>query len=225
MTTEVIQFLANHSYFAGLDQATLMRAADMIAQRPVERGEHILFEGDAPRAVYLVAHGRFRIYRLSPNGREQALMDVLPGQTFNIVPAIDGRPAVSNVVARTNGLLFTIDRNDFLHLIRSHSIVAEAVLIDFSGRLRQLTNLVEDLSLRTVSQRLARLLVGMAQEDDVDGPRRFTQQELASRLGTVREVISRTLKSFEGDGLIRMERHRITILDYERLNAIACQVE
>jgi CRP-like cAMP-binding protein len=151
-------------------------------------------------------------------------MDLLPGQTFNIVPAIDGRPVVSNVMARTNGLLFIIRRDDFLHLIRSHPSVAEAVLIDFSGRLRQLTNLVEDLSLRTVSQRLARLLVGMTHEDS-DGPRRFTQQELASRLGTVREVISRTLKSFEGDGLIRMERHRITILDFERLNAIACQVE
>jgi len=224
MVTEVIQFLTNHPYFASLDQSTLEQVAAVIVQRSVERDEHILFEGDDPRAAYFVAHGRFRVYRLSPNGREQALMDLLPGQTFNIVPAIDGRPVVSNVMARTNGELFIIHRDDFLHLIRSQSSVAEAVLVDFSGRLRQLTNLVEDLSLRTVSQRLARLLVGMANEQS-DGPRRFTQQELASRLGTVREVISRTLKSFEGDGLIRMERHQIAILDYERLNAIACQME
>jgi CRP-like cAMP-binding protein len=222
--TDIVEFLQGHPYFAGLNRAALARVARLLAPRPVERDEHILFEGDAPRAAYLIAHGRFRIYRLSPGGREQALMDLLPGQTFNLVPAIDGRPVVSNVVARTNGLLYVLERDDLLYLIRAHPSLAEAVLVDFCGRLRQLTGLVEDLSLRTVPERLARLLVGMA-NDDADGPRRFTQQELAARLGTVREVISRTLKSFEGDGLIRTERHRITILDYERLNAIACQVE
>ena len=222
--TEIIDFLQGHPYFAGLDEPALARIAELLAPRPVARNEHILFEGDEPRAIYFVAHGRFRVYRLSPTGREQALMDLLPGQTFNLVPAIDGRPVVSNVLARTNGVLYVLEREDFSRVLRTHPSVAEAVLVDFCGRLRQLTTLVEDLSLRTVPQRLARLLVSMA-DDETDGPRRFTQQELATRLGTVREVISRTMKGFEADGLIRVERHRITIQDYERLNAIACQIE
>ena len=222
--TEVSQFLQSHLYFAGLETPALEQVGRLIVPRRVTRDEQVLLEGDPPKAVYFIAHGRFRVYRLSPAGREQALMDLLPGQVFNLVPAIDGRPVVSNVMARTNGVLFVLNRVDFLSLVREYPSMAEAVLKDFAGRLRQLTNLVEDLSLRTVSERLARLLIQMADEP-TEVPRRFTQQELATRLGTVREVISRTLKNFEQDGLIRVERHQIQILDKTRLNAIGCQLE
>ena len=220
---EIIQFLRSHPFFAGLDSAQLEQIARLVISRKVTRNQQFLFEGDPPQAVYFIVHGRMRIYRVSPSGREQALMDVFPGQVFNLVPILDGRPVVSNAVARTNGLLYAFTREDFLHLIRTYTSVAEAVLIDFSGRLRHLTGLVEDLSLRTVPERLARLLLNMADEK-TPAPPRFTQQELATQLGTVREVISRTLKSFEHDGLIHVDRHRVVILDQPRLLAIARQL-
>lgn len=217
---EIAQFLKNHPFFAGLDDEQLAQTARLVIRRKVGRNEQFLFAGDPPQSVYFIAHGRVRIYRISPSGREQALMDLLPGQVFNLVPILDGRPVVSNAVARTACELYAFRREDFLGLIRTYTSLAEAVLVDFSGRLRHLTALVEDLSLRTVPERLARMLLGMT-EGTTPAPRRITQQEIAMQLGTVREVISRTLKNFEQEGLIRVDRHQIVILDQKRLSDIA----
>ena len=104
---EIIQFLENHPFFAGLDSSQVEQVARLVIRRKVSRNQQFLFEGDPPRAIYFIAHGCVRIYRISPSGREQALMDVFPGQVFNLVPILDGRPVVSNAVARTNGLCYT----------------------------------------------------------------------------------------------------------------------
>jgi CRP-like cAMP-binding protein len=80
--------------------------------------------------------------------------------------------------------------------------------------------LVEDLSLRTVGARLAKLLLTQATEEETV-PRRMTQQEMAAQLGTVREVVGRTLAELEREGLIRMERHRIVIVDRTGLESKA----
>ncbi|MGQ9666933.1 MAG: Crp/Fnr family transcriptional regulator [Anaerolineae bacterium] len=218
---EILQFLGRHPYFAGLDERALQRVADCVVVRRMARDNVIVMQGDPPAAVYFIAHGQVRISRLSPDGREQALMDLFPGQVFNLVAAIDGRPTPSTAIARTSVVLYVIHRSDFWHLLHTYPQVAEAVLVDFAARLRRFTALVEDLSLRTVAERLARLLLEMAGDPNQPTPR-FTQQELASRLGTVREVVSRTLKRFEEQGLIQVERHRIVILDPEGLERIAC---
>ena len=209
-------------FFRSLDQGALDDVARCIYRRNVTSGEHILLEGEEPGSAYFVAEGQVRIYRMSPAGREQALADLLPGQVFNLVPIIDGRPAPSSAVARTDVALYAISRPDFLRLIRAYPAVAEAVLQDFAGRLRYLTGLIEALSLRSVPERLAQALLDMVREDQPPAAR-FTQQDLATKLGTVREVISRTLKNFEKDGLISMQRHQIVILDAERLASIANQ--
>lgn len=218
---EILQFLGRHPYFAGLDDRALRRVADCVVVRRMPRDSVIVMQGDPPAAVYFIAHGQVRISRFSPDGREQALMDLLPGQVFNLVAVIDGRPTPSTAIARTTVVLYVIHRSDFWHLLHTYPQLTEAVLVDFAARLRRFTALVEDLSLRTVAERLARLLLEMAGDPSRPAPR-FTQQELASRLGTVREVISRTLKRFEEQGLIRVERHRIMILDPEGLERIAC---
>jgi CRP/FNR family cyclic AMP-dependent transcriptional regulator len=218
---EILQFLARHPYFAGLDERARQRVADCIVVRRFARDSMIVMQGDPPAAVYFIAHGQVRISRFSPDGREQALMDLFPGHVFNLVAVIDGRPTPSTAIARTSVILYVLHREDFWHLLRAYPPLAEAVLVDFAARLRRFTALVEDLSLRTVAERLARLLLEMAGEPQGPAPR-FTQQELASRLGTVREVVSRTLKRFEEQGLIRVERHRIIILDPEGLERIAC---
>ena len=226
---EILQFLKRHPYFAGLPQPALEEIARLVRRRKASRGEQILIEGEPPASAYFVVHGQVRIYRLSPSGREQALMDIFPGQTFNLVSAVDGRPAPSSAVARTDALLYAISRQDFIRLMERYPSIAQAVLKDFARRLRHMTALVEDLALRTVSERLARLLLRLAEAPRQDGApaedgERFTQQDLANRLGTVREVVSRTLHDFQEQGLITLERGRIVIRDRERLEALACSV-
>jgi len=218
----LLAFLERHPFFAGLTPHERARLAPLFIHRRYVPGTLILSQGEAAGAVYFVARGQVRISRFSSEGREQALMDVLPGGVFNAVAAVDAGPAPSNAAARTHVELYVLPREDFLFALRTYPSIAEAVLRDFAGRLRRLTGLVEDLSLRTVAGRLARLLLEMSSEP---GPaRRFTHQELAVRIGTVREVVSRTMRGFEQDGLIKMDRHRIIILDRERLAEIAGEV-
>ena len=218
---EILRFLQTHPLFAGLDQPALDDAARCVRRRAMRRNEQILLEGDPAHSAYFVAQGRVLVYRLAASGRELVLADASAGGAFNLVPAVDGRPAPSGVVARSDGALYVISREDFTRLLFKYPAFAQGVLVDFAGRLRQLAGLVADLALRTVAERLARLLLQMAA--GALPAERFTQQELANRLGTVREVISRTLRDFENDGLIVFDRHRIVIADRKRLEALAYQ--
>ncbi len=102
------------------------------------------------------------------------------------------------------------------NLLARYPALAQGVIENLAARARHLISLVEDLSLRTVSARLAKLLLTQA-VGGAEAPRRLTQQEMAAQLGTVREMVGRALRSFEEEGLIRFDRHRIIILDQEGL--------
>lgn len=153
-----------------------------------------------------------RIYRLSIEGRKQVLTLLGPGQAFNTVPPFLPNPiSPSSAEAATAVTLFAVTQSDFLHLLRSCPDLAMVILRDFASRLAHLTDLVEDLSLHTVRGRLARFLLDQATGNAV--ARRWTQDEVAERLGTVRDVIGRSLRAFADAGLIRVERGRIVLLD------------
>jgi CRP/FNR family cyclic AMP-dependent transcriptional regulator len=198
----------------------LARVADVAHARTYEPGEVIILEGDPCRAAYLIARGRVRVYRLSPSGREQVLASLGPGQTFNTVPPFqpDGVNHAA-VEALTTVTVYVVSSADLRRLVSESPELALALLRDFAGRLDHLTNLVEDLSLRTVRGRLARFLLENANEKEA--VRRWTQDEIAARLGTVRDMVGRTLRAFVDAGLVRMDRQRIVLLDRDGLEAEA----
>lgn len=207
-------------FFSNLDKDELAEIASRVHERTFRRGEVILLEDEALQAVYFIVHGQVRIYCLSPEGREQVLKRLGPGEAFNLVPVLDGGPNPSSAMAWTDVMVYAIERDHFVQMVREHPAVAVAVLADFAAKLRHMTALVEDLSLRTVGARLAKLLLTQVAEDEA-APRRMTQQEMAAQLGTVREVVGRALAELEREGLIRMERHRIVIVDRSGLEAKA----
>jgi CRP/FNR family cyclic AMP-dependent transcriptional regulator len=218
VTESTIPALRGISLFAGLSDDTLDRIARVSHARTYAPGEIIIFEGDSCEAVYFVVAGQVRVYRLSAGGREQVLVRLGPGQTFNTVPPF--KPAGVNhatVEALTPTEVYVITCKDFRRLVRECRELAVAVLEDFAGRLDHLTGLVEDLSLRTVRGRLARFLLEHADSGGVT--RRWTQEEIATHLGTVRDMVGRTLRAFVDAGLIEMERQRIVLLDREGLEA------
>jgi CRP/FNR family transcriptional regulator len=198
----------------------LAHVAGVAIRRVYAPGETVILEGDPCQAVYFIVEGQVRIYRLSPEGREQVLKRLGPGGAFNLVPALDGGTNPSSVMAWTQVTLYAIERDHFLQMIHEHPALAGAILADFAAKLRHMTALVEDLSLRTVGGRLAKLLLSQAVEKETV-PRRVTQQEMAAQLGTVREVVGRTLAELEREGLIHMERHRIIIVNRAGLEAKA----
>jgi CRP/FNR family cyclic AMP-dependent transcriptional regulator len=223
-----VQALRRVSLFVGLSDDALVRVADAARVRTYAPGETIIFEGDPCETACFVAEGQVRVYRLSPGGREQVLARLGPGQAFNTVPPF--RPGGVNhatVEALTPVTLYAIPADDLRRLAGECPELALALLQDFADRLDHLTNLVEDLSLRTVRGRLARFLLehvstGLDGTADLGGStRRWTQDEIAAHVGTVRDMVGRTLRSFVDAGLVRMDRQRIVLLDREGLEAEA----
>lgn len=215
MTADAVA-LRSIGLFAQLPRDTLARLARVAIPRTYEPDEIILHAGEPCQAAYFVARGHARVARISSDGREQVLARLGPGHSFNTVPAFqpDGVNHAT-VQALDEVVLFVVGKEDLVRLVTEEPKLALALLRYFAGRLDHLTDLVEDLSLRTVRGRLARFLLVQA-DADVVAPR-WTQAEIAARLGTVREMIGRTLRDFADDELIRMDRQRIVLLDRKRL--------
>jgi CRP/FNR family cyclic AMP-dependent transcriptional regulator len=203
-------------YFARLDTAAMEAAAAKAISRNYGRGAVIFLEGDPCAGLHLIEEGRVKLYKLSAEGREQVVKLLGPGEFFNEVAVFDGGPNPVSAMAALDATLWVIDCASMRDLVSRFPALAAAVVENLAARSRHLLSLVEDLSLRTVSARLAKLLLSQAHTKGTAS--RFTsQQEMASQLGTVREMVGRVLRTFEDEGFIRMDRHRIVILDREAL--------
>ncbi|MBN1977103.1 MAG: Crp/Fnr family transcriptional regulator [Anaerolineae bacterium] len=203
---------------AGISDSALARVADVALARTYEPGEAVIFEGDPCLAAYFIAKGQVRVYRLSPGGREQVLARLGPGQAFNTVPPFHPEGVNhATVEALTAVTVYAVSSDDLRRLVSQSPELALALLQDFADRLDHLTNLVEDLSLRTVRGRLARFLLEHADAGGV--AQCWTQDGIAAHLGTVRDMVGRTLRAFVDAGLVRMDRQCIVLLDREGLEA------
>ena len=194
--------------------------AQAAARRSYNAGETIFLQGDTCDSVYFLTEGRVVIYKLSSEGRRQVLTELAPGRAFNLTPPLLPKPiSPSSAEALTEAVVWTIPREGFLRLLRTCPDLAEVVLRELARRLEQLTGLVESLSLYSVQQRLARFLLGHAETGAVT--QRWTYDDLAERVGTVRDVVGRCLRSFEDQGLIRRERGQLVLRDRAGLERLA----
>lgn len=216
-----VAMLRRVSFCAGLPDAAITALTAITRPRRLSVGTLVQLEGDLAEAMYVVAHGQIKIARIGSNGREQVLNVIGPGGHFNTVPIFDGGVCPANAEALSDVTLLVLPRDALLRVVEQHPPLALALLKEFTGRLRHLVDLVDELSLHTVQGRLAGLLLdqaGAAARGEAGPP--LTQAEIAARLGTVREMVGRTLKSFETLGLIKLDRGQITILDRAGLAAL-----
>lgn len=195
--------------FASLDEATLADTARRARRCVFRPGQQILSEGEQPPGLFLVQRGRVRMSRTAPDGREQVLAMIGPGEHFDPVAIFDGGPSPATARAMSPVECLLLSRADLLALIRRHPDLALAALSAMAGELRELVSLVEDLAFRSVRARLARQLLVEAGS----GTAELTQQELAERTGTVREIAGRALRRLAEEGLVRLERGRVIVLD------------
>jgi CRP/FNR family transcriptional regulator, cyclic AMP receptor protein len=194
---------------ASLDEATLADTARRARRCTFRPGQQILLEGELPPGLFFVQRGRVRLSRTAPDGREQVLAMVGPGELFNLVPLFDGAPNPSAARAMSPVVCLLLPRADMIALIRRHPDLALAALSSMARELRELVVLVEDLAFRSVRARMARQLLAEAAE----GAAELTHQELAERAGTVREIAGRALRRLAEEGLVRLERGRVIVLD------------
>jgi CRP-like cAMP-binding protein len=162
-----VEELRKISLFAMLGKDDLQHVAVMTFERHFERGDIIILEGDLGGALHYVHAGLVKVFKTSPEGREQVLRLIVAGNTFNDVPALDGGPNPASAAAMEPTTVYVIRRADLQALIRSRPEVANAVVQTLAHALRHLVTLVEDLSLRHVTARVAKLLL---EQDEVLQP-------------------------------------------------------
>ncbi len=217
-----LDFLRKIPYFAGLSDRELERVRPLVQERSYDRGEMVILEGEPCRAVYFVKAGRVKVFKTSPEGKEQVLQITRPGESFNEVPVFDGDPNAASAAALDATDLYLISSEDMQRLMRDLPAMSANVIQVLAHRLRHLVALVEDLSFRQVSGRVAKILLKQVEDGaKPEGAERLTQQQMATMAGTAREMVGRALKSLEQAGAIRMERGRIIILDKKILERMA----
>ncbi|MCC6626766.1 MAG: Crp/Fnr family transcriptional regulator [Chloroflexi bacterium] len=214
-----IVFLRRVDYFRDLTEADLRRLLALAVELRLTPGQVLFLEGEACRGMYLVYQGRVRVYKASPEGREQVLTIAREGQSFAEVPVFDGGPNPASADAMEPSIAYLFPKDDLIALVRSSPEIALAVIRIFAQRLRHLTRLIEDLSFRQVTSRVAKLLLQSAREPG-DGSQRLTQQEMAAMIGTAREVVARSLRTLEQQGAIQVQRGQVVIIQPELLERL-----
>lgn len=218
---EIARRLRAVPLFRSLDDLTMSSLAEETHCREYQTGEVIVLEGEAQPGLYFLAYGYVKAVKFSPAGREQTLRFLEPGDTFNEIGVFTRRPNPATAIALENSGVWLIPRASFARLMRERPDFAQSVIEQLAERMLFLVALVTDLSLRPVTGRLARLLLDSATDDIVLRPRWFTQAELAARLGTVPDVVQRSLRGLENEGLIAVDRQQILLLDRPALEQLA----
>jgi len=213
-----MRFFAQSPFFQDLDEHNRQRLAQQAVPVSLQPGEILGLDGDPCEAIYFLVEGRVRVIKTSAQGREQVVEELAAGEPFYVVPALDQLPLPATTQAATRATVLRLARSDLMTLIQEHPAISMHLLRHLARRLRTLTALVESLSLFSVPQRLARLLLENTVASD---GHRMTQREMAAQLGTVREVIARTLGQFAEHGWLRLGRGSIEILDAQALRQLA----
>ena len=219
MTVET-EFLKSIPYFSGLSTDELDSIRKSIFERTTERGEIILLEGESAKELYFIVSGAVKLFKTSAEGKEQILSIVRPGESFGDVPVFDGGPSPISAQAMVPIALYGIRKSDLETILREYPRVALNVISVLADQVRHFMSLVEDLSFKHVIDRVAKILLEYASDGTGSRPR-LTQQEMAAMAGTAREMIGRSLKALEEDGLIRLDRNRIVITNNEALKELA----
>ncbi|HEX3091717.1 MAG TPA: Crp/Fnr family transcriptional regulator [Candidatus Angelobacter sp.] len=222
--SHALEILRRVQIFSGLTETELQFLAERAVPRDYRKGEILFTEGDPCAGLFVVESGQVRIFKSSPNGREQVLAVEGPGSSVAELPLFDGGNYPASTAALNDAKVYFISKQDFHSLCLVHPQVPLKVLKVVGSRLRKLVGIIEELSFTTVRSRLISSLVrraktGKKTREGVEIELPPSNQELASEIGTVRELVSRNLSRLQAEGLINMEGKTVTIPDVQRLQA------
>jgi CRP-like cAMP-binding protein len=210
--------LSKISYFSGLPASELEQAHQFFFERNIPRGELIFMEEEPADSLYFLISGVVKLFKTSSQGKEQIISLARPGDVLNDISIFDGGPNEVSAQAVSPVVVYGIKKDRFDTVMQRYPQITGRIVKALATHTRQLITLVEDLSFKHVPGRVAKILL---QTIGADGAHRLTQQEMANMAGTAREVVARSLKALEEQGLIKMERHNIMILDKNKLKQMA----
>ena len=217
--SQLSRLLKASALFAALTEAEIEFLAARTRVRSVSAGELLFSEGEPCTGFYIIAAGRVRIFKTSVNGREHVLAIEGAGSSIAEIPVFDGGPYPASCAALEPSELLSISRQDFQAMCLEHPEIALKVLQVVGGRLRRLVAIIEELSFTTVRHRLISWLLRRTRAEGAVFPLGVSHQELASQIGTVRELVSRNIARLQAQGLIEMSGRDVKVLDLEGLEA------
>ncbi len=218
-----MKILRSIPLFRGLPESQLAGIRAIAQDRFHDKGKGIFGEGDTGAGFYVVVSGQVKIFKLSPEGKEQILHIYGPGNSFGEVAVFTGARFPANAETLLKSHLLFFPRADFVALISGNPSLCLNLLADLSLRLRQFTVQIENLTLKEVPGRLASYLLYLS-EDEEQGDLLtlgISKGQLASLLGTIPETLSRILSKMSGAGLIEVKGKEIAIRDREGLEILA----
>lgn len=218
-----IDLLRGVPIFARLGDDRLRTLGASLGTRSFERGATIFHQGSDGDELYLIVSGQVRIYTVSQLGQEISVKIFRDGDFFGELALLDGRPRSASAEAMRRTVTLTLHRAAFLTAIRADPEIAVTVLEELSGRLRHTNIYIEHLASTSAPQRVVRTLLDLADQHGVNeqGTTRIdlhlTQDDLASLAGTTRETVNRVLGGLREQGLISVERGRVSVLNLPQL--------
>ncbi len=219
------EMLARVPIFSGLTEGELAFLLQRAVPRHYAAGEIVFGEGEPCLGLYVVESGHIRIFKSSSGGREHVLSVDGPGSSVAELPVFDGGDYPASVAAIDDTTLLFVSKQDFQALCLTHPQVALKVLRVVGARLRRLVGIIEELSFTTVRHRLASFLLRLAQKEGkhtaegVEITMPVTNQELASQIGTVRELVSRNLSRLQAEGMVIINGRSVIVCDLKALEA------
>ena len=210
--------------FAALDADSAASLRKAMAEVRLGRGDILFHEGDPGDRVYIVTEGKIKLGRTSPDGRENLLGVLGPGETFGEVSLFDPGPRTATATAVTDATLLGLGHVDLQPWLTERPEVAKGLLQQVAHRLRRTNENMADLVFQDVPARVAKALLDLAARFGTPAPavgihvpHDLTQEELAQLVGASRETVNKALADFVSRGWIRLEARAVVLLDVERL--------
>jgi len=216
--TSTQTILAKVPLFSSLSPAQLVTLENNSAVLKIDKGQVVFFEGGDANGLYVLLAGQVKIYKSSAEGKEQILHVLGSGEPFAEVPMFQGTKFPANAMAIQQSSVLYTEKSVLVRLMERDAGLAMAMLAALSQRLRQMSTMIGQLTLREVPARLAAYLLHQADEKDAETfVLDMSKGHLAGFLGATREALSRALAKLEDQGFISMDNRTITIEDRDRL--------
>jgi len=209
--------------FSDLPESQLNEVCRIAVDRFFHRKETVFSEGDDGNGFFIVASGTVKVYKVSPDGKEQILHIFGPGEPVGEVPVFTGQPFPASAEALVKSHLLFFPRKAFVDLISENPFLSLNMLAVLSERLRQFTVQIENLSLKEVPGRLSTYLLYLSeeQENKESLSLNISKGQLASLLGTIPETLSRIFAKMSDQNLIDVNGRHIKLLDRMGLEILA----
>ena len=208
--------------FSELDNEEIKELSHIAQIRNIKKKTVLFWEGDQATGFFLLLSGSMRIYKSSSEGKECTLHIIRPGHIFAEAAIFKGKGYPANCVSLEDSIVAFFPKNEFIQLLKTSPQIALKIIGSLSAWLRDFTRMIEELSLKEVPARLASYLIS---ETEKINSHSFTltisKAQLATRIGTISETLSRTLRKFRDAEIIIVNGKKIEILNFEALEAIA----